>query len=131
MTPSLTQTSCGACECRGNQRGDDIQVWHIFLLMTQLSGFDSPKHTLLSDLLVTLSICGAGKNRNMVSTSLTNDRKQLREVEAATWGENVKLWEYPFKGRDGTLVHTVWRKVSKASQLGHYKTGEGVRQARV
>lgn len=68
----------------------------------------------------------------MVSAALTNNRKQLREGEATTRGGIVKLRECLFKQREGleSSVHTVWRNLRSASQMGHYQLSNSHREAK-
>lgn len=109
-------------ECRGNWRGDDTWIWQIFLLMTQSSGTHTPKHTLLSGLLVTLSFLVFVK-RNMVSVSLTND-KTAEGSGNCNGGKLWNHWNIPLRDVEASNHwHTLWRKVSWASQLGHYRLG--------
>lgn len=108
--PSITQTSCGVFECRGNYREDgDAWIWQILLCMTQSPGPHIPKHTKISNLLVSVFLI-------LWSCKIffsTNDRTQQREVETAMgW----KLWNHqsiPLRGAE-TLSHwhLLWHKVS-------------------
>lgn len=54
----------------------------------------------------------------------TNDRKQLREVETAIGRKLWNHWNIPLRGAEASNHwHTLWRKVSWVSQLGHNKLG--------
>lgn len=91
--------------------------------MTPSSGLHTPKHTLLSDVLVTHSFLVLQES-NIVSVFLTNDRKQLREVETVIGRKLWNYWNIPLRDAEASNHwHTLWRKVCWVSQLGHYELG--------
>lgn len=96
--PSLTETSCGVFQCRGNWRGDDAWVWQIFLIMTPSSGLHTPKHTLLSRFFGHSLILWYCKTALQCKPFWLMTENSWRKWEQRWGGEVVKSVEYPFKG---------------------------------
>ena len=127
--PSRIQTSCGVYECGGNRRGDDTWIWQIFLLWhNHLAFTHTKKHTLLSDVSVAHSLFGVLKQQHSVSPFFS------WQITENSWGKRRlrmgrKLWNHwNIPLRDVQALnhwHTLWRRVSWVSQLGHYKLGYG------